>query len=354
MDKAFDNKNSKESLESFTGLLFSHERHDYLVRAITYYSTAPFVVRIYDSSNIAYDGYLPDNISYFHCPRQGAWQRYMQSVDSIETTYWGLLTDDDFISKKGVTRGIAFLDAHKDYASVQGKCVGYLTKNNVFTLKTLNALVYFMDVSSDCAQERIKQSFFPYKDMSFAVHRKEVSELFKGLDADRMPANHFGELKLNACSSIIGKHKIMSYLGMVKEFIQVDTPSLNSVMTSEELKPRVDYLVGYIANNWIKNDDSITYEQACKSIVSGFELCVFKHYNLRGMLSRSGYDTPEMYFPDIENNTIPTDMILAKFQECAAQYQGNTLPILDNESLDEFCEILNTVLDDPCRLFDES
>src|SRR3954468_16237273 len=97
-----------------TLLIPTHNRHNYLERAIAYYGPMPINIVIVDSSAKAYD-VSRDNISYFHLPTHTLTGKISYALELIKTPYVVMSADDDFLLPEKVQACIDFLDKNPSY-----------------------------------------------------------------------------------------------------------------------------------------------------------------------------------------------------------------------------------------------
>ncbi len=332
----------------FTGIMLTHERHDYLARAFLYYSDAAFNINVFDSSENPYGSPIPSNIQYNHCPGENGVIRIDKAFNSVSTDYWGFISDDDFLSKIGISNGIDFLNTHNDYASVQGKNVSYMSKDGVFAFMMQNAFACLNNVSSDDPLIRMEQTFYPYKYQTYGVYRLEVVTILQDLDMQQMPDDIFWEFVIAACGGIVGKQKTMSYVGMLKEFNGWNYTPMNSLLERDDQGPRVQYMYNFIARKMSQYHSEISFKEALEKIKYSIEdLYSCKYTHTMSMLRRSGYKNPEMHFLE---DVINKDVVLRKFVEAADELRDNTRPIFDCVSFNEFMQMIELIFEKPCGL----
>lgn len=103
-----------------TVLIFSHNRHRYLRRAIDYWSQLPFEVIIADDSEKPLPFDTPPGFNYLFRPGVSIPDRLYEMAGLVCTDYAVIVADDDFQGYNGILSCIDFLNKHNDYVAAQG------------------------------------------------------------------------------------------------------------------------------------------------------------------------------------------------------------------------------------------
>jgi glycosyltransferase domain-containing protein len=181
-------------------ILHTHERSDYLLRWINYYSdfliTNNYTAIIVDSSSLSNKAILLDfdshNFSYIHCANLSL-ERKLYTAINKNTKYFSLIcADDDFYSFFWIEKALNFLRKEESYSIVYGEELtfenNYCFKRNVIKNKYYlsNQNPQQKNLSSENADDRISQlSKSDWATTSwYALHKTNELKIFikKALD----------------------------------------------------------------------------------------------------------------------------------------------------------------------------
>ncbi|MBT9493228.1 MAG: TIGR00180 family glycosyltransferase [Paucibacter sp.] len=84
----------------------THNRQDYFERLFRYYSEWPIQLLLIDSSESSYQGGIPLNFNYLHCPGSDFIRKICLATECVQTPYIALSADDDFLLLKGFEASI--------------------------------------------------------------------------------------------------------------------------------------------------------------------------------------------------------------------------------------------------------
>jgi glycosyltransferase domain-containing protein len=112
-------------IELFTVVTLCYERKVFLKRYMIAAHKSGFNYLVVDGSSDAYDGFMPDNVLYFHMPGAEFIDRLAFALDNVSSPYTVLLADDDFIVPSTLLKGVEVLHKNPDYVSVQGRVLTF-------------------------------------------------------------------------------------------------------------------------------------------------------------------------------------------------------------------------------------
>ena len=194
----------------------THNRPQYLARAIEYWNNFDVGLYIADSSK-KYS--KPENFNgiYFHTPNQNFAEKLYFTLKEIKTPYVALCADDDFTSSSGLISSIKYLDKNKDFSSAQGRMVAfYLDNQNSVQLYPAYTSAKNYEINHQKASVRIQQSMSEYMHIFYAVHRIEsLRESFK-LSKEHLCSRGW-EIGVSLISSLYGKHKTLPYFYFARD-----------------------------------------------------------------------------------------------------------------------------------------
>jgi|GEM_PF-1738723 len=206
--------------DKITILIPTHNRHQYLRRILDYYSDSGMKILVADSSKDQFpQEYLYEKVEYHHYPDMEYSKKMSTVMKLLSTKYTVVCPDDDFVVKSGIKRCMEFLDAHPDYASVQGHYVSFMNKNKKVIYGPSNMYTMGMDINQDAPGDRLKPFLVSYMDVIYSVQRTEsLKEAFYYTE-DKIKDYNLLEL----CTALViimnGKHRILPLFYGVKESI---------------------------------------------------------------------------------------------------------------------------------------
>jgi glycosyltransferase domain-containing protein len=204
-------------LEEVTIIIPTHNRHFLLNRSIEYYLNFNCSIIICDSSDKKSIQFLNNsNINYLHYPNTTFAKKMYKAITYVKTKYVCLSADDDFLSLKGVHKGVSFLDNNDDYYSVQGRYLQFYSNKNKFTTVNLYDAAGLIHYDSDSPFQRASDSSKNGMQLLYALHKTEallnsfkVSELCIPLT--------MVEYTSNLIPLLYGKHKMLNIFWMARD-----------------------------------------------------------------------------------------------------------------------------------------
>jgi len=206
--------------DKITILIPTHNRHQYLRRILDYYSGSGIKILIADSSKEPFpQEYIFEEVEYHHYPEMEYSKKMSTIIKLLRTKYTVICPDDDFVVKKGMAKCVEFLDAHPDYASVQGHYISFMNKNKKVQYGPGYMYTIGMDINQDAPGDRIKPFLVPYMDVIYSVQRTESLKEAFSYTEDKIKDYNLLEI----CTALViimnGKHRILPVFYGVKESI---------------------------------------------------------------------------------------------------------------------------------------
>ena len=162
-----------KSLNDLTILIPTKDRHKWVYRALSYYSSANFTGQIIlaDSSYVINDKKKFSNLNkiflqkllIINCPNMTLEQATQKILPMVKTRYFVRIPDDDIILINNLYKGIDFLKQKKSYSAFMGVGLSIKTKNNKPFCKDLIFDEYFItpprwsDYNSSSVFQRCKK-----------------------------------------------------------------------------------------------------------------------------------------------------------------------------------------------------
>lgn len=279
-------------LKDITIIIPTHNRENYLSRILDYYKNYDIKLLIADSSEKKFTSSKLNkpNITYSYTPNLDPTTKWFKILELVNTPYLVYCADDDYIFVDEIENSIDFLDLNKDYVCIQGKIITYtnftLSNKIEYNLSTTSRHTNFcnnnFEVTSDNQIDRLKECTYPYRHLSYSIHRYgniyEIYELLKDIK-ERILV----ELALVIMSSINGKTKELDKYFHLREYIynssgSTDTPIISLIRNKNE-----DYIkVLEIISDFLiaKIDKPLSKKDSKDIIISIFEsfLNFFKEY----------------------------------------------------------------------------
>jgi glycosyltransferase domain-containing protein len=232
-----------------TLLIPTHNRHNYLERAIAYYGPMPIQIYIVDSSATPYD-IKQDNITYIHLPTHTLTGKISHALNLITTPYVVMSADDDFLLPEKVQTCIDFLDKHPSYQSAAGNSICY-KRDTVSSTQVNFAPIYTDRLSYEVTDKdpfaRIKSFFNPYRGAFYAVHRTAVlRKAFEGA-ADVVKNLYMNEYLTGIYTIASGGFIELPILYHVRDYADDSgdktTPNLDAIFHDTDLNKQYNGLI---------------------------------------------------------------------------------------------------------------
>lgn len=161
--------------ELLTVVLITHNRPDFLRRALKYYSTLPCKVLVLDSSPERPQGDF-SAVDYQHLPQFAYWgmqAKLTYGVAQLTTPYMVFAADDDFILHESLAESVNFLQANRDYGLCHGYCLMYLALAGSVTYYRRDKKIC-EDYASERAEDRVLDFMHQYVPPFYGVCRTSI------------------------------------------------------------------------------------------------------------------------------------------------------------------------------------
>ncbi len=207
------------------------DRHFYLHRVLSYYCVQGFPIRVLvlDSSvqPVQDEGLLELLSNTRVCYRRldhdtDIWSKIVTAARLVETPYYVLCADDDFITVKGIVQSASFLDEHSDYEVAQGYHVMFrIDEDRDGDERFCWCTHKWPEESNDSedAESRLRFHFVNYQHTFYGVHRTDRVEEFHRDNIRLQIAPYLSEMLPSMLTAIRGKIKVLDVLYQVRELI---------------------------------------------------------------------------------------------------------------------------------------
>lgn len=167
---------NKNSINDFTIIIPTFNRHSYLKRVLEFYQNHNVNIKIFDSSTNIFnsDMLLKSNIEYIHLPNMQPLDKFIYALEYTKTKYIALCADDDFIFIDAIKKCCNFLDKNDTYVCAQDKLISFKYSSEdedieykietYFTTNTRNS-------SSKNVMDRLSSFSQPYRHTFYGVHK---------------------------------------------------------------------------------------------------------------------------------------------------------------------------------------
>jgi len=205
--------------DAVTVIIPTCNRPKYLKRSLDYWGRTDFNVLVADGGVERYDGKIPPNISYFYDNLSSPGERWLNSVQKVNTRYVVLCADDDFLTVRGLHACVAFLEGHSDYVSAQGHAILFKIKDREnISIEALNAFMVGHKIDGATAKERLRQLFNEYIYQIYSVYHTPILQQALETCKDQKNGSYI-ELSAALIPSIFGKHKVVPVFYSAREHL---------------------------------------------------------------------------------------------------------------------------------------
>jgi len=165
-------------LEKLTLLIPTHNRHDYLSRALAYYKDSGIHTVVADSTNQPFkEKNLYPKIEYLHYPNQSYSNKLPAAFAHIKTPYIVMCADDDFIVIETLIKCLQFLEKNSDFSVAMGTNIYFSQKkNNKIDIELAPVYKGKLDyiIDDENPFERLQKMFDNYRTVYYGLHRTEI------------------------------------------------------------------------------------------------------------------------------------------------------------------------------------
>ncbi len=202
-----------------TLLLFTHERHNYLERALDYYRGSGLQLVVADSSMSAFQKETGCNVQYLHYPGAEWIDKMLDAVSRVKTEYIVLCADDDFVIPSALKKCAAFLDANRDYELAMGYFLVFRNSPEKLTFKIMYPNMYSIDIAADNGLERLRQFYQNYIQTVYVVRRTQLLlDILKRIKQADIQGKLILQIE-SVLSIVSGKMKVIPEFFGVREYI---------------------------------------------------------------------------------------------------------------------------------------
>ncbi len=200
-----------------TLLILTHERKDFLIRALEYYEQFNLPIVIADSSTDNYKLKEHDNLIYYHTPNISFHEKFILTVARLNTKYVHLCSDDDFSLFDAIKYSYQTLEEDDTISTIQGRSIGFQFTNN----KLETQPIYFYthrDLSNNSYDLRINSLMNIYFHNFYSLHRTENLKLISNYKQKyNIYDNNLTERLIMILSLSFGKHKLLNKLHNIRD-----------------------------------------------------------------------------------------------------------------------------------------
>ncbi|MFK3906535.1 TIGR00180 family glycosyltransferase [Pseudomonas monteilii] len=171
--------------DRLTLVLLTHNRPEFLRRALCYYRNYPATLLVLDSSLRPDDDIAHDypHIDYRHLPQfsyKALQDKLVYGVNEVVTPFMLFVAVDDFLLHDGITRSLEFLEQHPDYGLCHGYGMMYVAGGaQVEYYKRDNRVQE--DYCSEDPQQRLLEFMSQFLPPFYAVTRTDLLQQWYGL-----------------------------------------------------------------------------------------------------------------------------------------------------------------------------
>lgn len=256
-------------LEKLTIVIYSFNRHKYLIRTLKYWSNFNAKVLVLDGSKekLENDCLSAKNIKYIHDPRS-LYDRLLSSVNFIDTNFIILGCDDEFYLPSALSSCVEFLEKNKEYSSCGGRTLGFgrNSSDEFYGRKVYSKLENFSLIDND-PLKRAKQHMSNYEPAHVysVMHTKTWRIISKYIFEKEYNLYAALELQIEFLLPIAGKSKIIPELMTMRN---LEVPAIRGTSPSLDLSSgRLKWWFSDKMKNE-RQDFFIRTSRVCKKILS--------------------------------------------------------------------------------------
>lgn len=215
-------------LSNLTIIIPSYNRHDYILRNMTFWSSTNVNLHVFDGSKSKIEDFdnlnFPSNIHYHHYPVSFA-ERISIAASFIKTKYAVLLGDDDMFLKSGLAACIDELESNDKIISCIGRSMSFYCENEILRGDLEYKEMKNYEVSDDDSFDRMIFHMNPYCcSILYSVirtdHWKKAASL---ISLSVFPDPGVVELQFELSICFLGKSKVIPSLMWLRSY---ENPSL--------------------------------------------------------------------------------------------------------------------------------
>ena len=212
-------------MTQFTLLVPTYGRSTLLRRLLHYYENENFQhsIVIADSSDRAAFEENRETISRCHAlrvthisfdPAIEIYTKITNALNSIDTPYVGLCSDDDFIASRSIARSFEFLEKHPRYSAVQGRSFIAEISNDGLRVSAYPQ----HGVEGPTVTARIESYFRNPTSNFYAIYRTPIfKDILARISRYRTSNTRFEELAVSSLGAVSGNVAVLPTLHMVRQ-----------------------------------------------------------------------------------------------------------------------------------------
>jgi len=188
-----------------TIIIPTHNRPQYLSRAMKYWKNYTVNILIIDSSSEKYTDILPSSVYYIHKANEGYIVKILYALNQVKTKFVAFCADDDFSFFDSLCFGLSFLQKNDDYSCIQGKFIGFFL-NDINNPHNLDKGIKQITLDQDQDIERLVALSKNYFHYYYALHRTDNLRLiFSEIHKHNLQDYYLMEALVAFCTAISGK-----------------------------------------------------------------------------------------------------------------------------------------------------
>lgn len=274
---------SKDSINAFTIIIPSLNRHNYLKRILEFYENYDVNIKIVDSSINRFHSniLLKQNIEYIHLPNMEILDKVIYALEDIKTRYVVFCADDDFIFLDAITRCCSFLEKNHDYVCAQGRLITfkYSIKDNELEFIIENYFKIGDDkITSSNVATRLLDFSNPYRHTFYGVHRTDnLKSIFERIAFYKINEPYLIELTQAILLVLSGKiMNFSSFIYHLRESIKKSSSKYDDIPTLVKINNPQISVVKKIIVKQLRELSNISNQESVNIAENIFnEFCVF-------------------------------------------------------------------------------
>jgi len=208
----------------------SDARHPYLKRFLSYYehsNSAPNII-VTDSSpspisdDIILEQLTAPHVTYEKFSHDTRFEnKLLKVLGKVKTPYAAICSEDDFITLKGISKSIQYLDNYDDIVAVYGYLITFVSGENNISIKNTSVM---HEVNDESMIKRLAYYISEYPSCVWsAIYKTDILTIIFKLTLNNVDDHEFGELLPAFLSPIYGKIHAIPELYWVREYFPHST-----------------------------------------------------------------------------------------------------------------------------------
>ena len=256
-------------MSDLTVLIPTFNRPSKIIRSTKYWVKSGYKISVLDGSD-EFNQEIASirQIRYFHWKNKSIVERWRDGILSVDTSYFVICADDDFIGFDALERGLSFLKDNKDYSCAHGRYCAFTKNSHGLRAWFRYPRIETFELNSPKTEDRLHSFFRYYAQTIYSVQKSnQIKQLISKIPSN-FPPNAF-EFQFNIFNALVGKQKIFDDLYGVRE----DLPN-----SGGKIEPSVD--------DWIANSpsDFVKWQKFNNEICQLFESNVGPHLDLKRLV----------------------------------------------------------------------